>query len=128
MQTQKHRCATYIFMYPYRTPWKSAGPCLPGATRLRSIWFKATCPTTIVRFQATYLTTTCHFTIPQSLSAFRLQISYLTASSNLFVGCFRPHGSTFLPSPGCIPWILVPASWIIEFNEIPMVFQYPHIS
>ena len=29
-----------------------------------------------------------------------------------------------LPSPDCDPWILEPASWTIEFNEIPINFQY----
>ena len=63
-----------------------------------------------------------------SLSAFSLQISYLTASSKLEDGCYSPHGSTFLPPSGRGRWILVPASQTIEFHEIPRNSQYPQKS
>ena len=88
-------------------------PCLPGATRLRGIWFSL--------HWHWHLQPTV-----TSLSAFHVPCCMLHSVSCIQPtgGRLVPHGSTFLPPSSHVLWILVPASQTMEFNEIPSNSQY----
>jgi hypothetical protein len=71
----------------------------------------------------------CNLEILSKLQVLQIAIlKYSILASRLFGSLidswFRPPGSNLLPSSDQVLWILGPASQIIEFNEIPMIFQY----
>jgi hypothetical protein len=71
----------------------------------------------------------CNLEIHSKLQILQIAIlKYSILASRLFGSLidswFRPPGSNLLPSSDHGRWILEPASQIIEFNEIPMIFQY----
>ena len=70
----------------------------------------------------------CHPTIPSQLASFQLAdfISYSFQQS--VVGCYSPHGSTFLPPPDWGASACGAYQQTIEFNEIQRNFQYPQKS
>jgi len=72
----------------------------------------------------------CNLEILSKLQVLQIAIlKYSILASRLFGSLidswFRAPGSELLPSSDQVLWILGPASQTIEFNEIPMIFQYP---
>ena len=107
----------YILGQIRRPPWRPPG-CEGYSFQIQIL--KSSIPFKICRFAD------CNLEILSKLQVLQIAIleySILEPASWLFGSCRAP-GTNVLPPSDQVLWILGPASQIIEFNRIPMIFQY----